>query len=195
MDLFALPEESYESRYRFTVVSLVASPLLLCYAGFVLYAAVLAVRDPPTNTGEVWAAAGAVTFFVVGAALLAWMGLSWLIAAATHRVALRVDANGVTLGRVPFPPSRRVTVPFRDIEAVVLFRRHGNGRWLTLVGLRLRPGVPRGSTMRRLLYRVNTGLLHPYPVDVYRAVYGWTLDETALRAALAGYQIPVRHEP
>ncbi len=126
------------------------------------------------------------------------MGLAWPVAALTHREALRVDADGVTLGRAPFPPSRSVTVPFRDIAAIVLFHRTEGGARVPLMGLRLKPsghrppGVPTPGTVRHALYRFNTGPLNPYPVDVYRVVRNWRLDEARLRDTLDSYHAHVR---
>jgi hypothetical protein len=65
-------------------------------------------------------------FFPVTIAFFGGIGLSLLIAAARHPVALRVDHDGVTLGRAPVLLTQhgfwwrtpRVTVPWQDIDAV-----------------------------------------------------------------------------
>jgi hypothetical protein len=179
----------YESRYGFTFIPLVATPILLGVAGAGIFTIVKVLR---TQALPLWGAVAFVAGFGLMSAVIGWMALAWVVAAFTHRVALRVDADGVTLGRVPFPPSRQVTVPLRDVEAVVVFWRAGNGRRVLLVGLRLcpgaerPPGVPTPGTFRHLLYRVNTGL-NPYPVDVYRPVNGWRLDGLRLQDALDSY--------
>jgi len=128
--------------------------------------------------------------------LLAGMAVNWLVAAVTHRLALRLDRDGVTLGRVPFPPTHLVTVPWRDIRSIVLFERQSSLQGYTdhvpHIGLRLTPdavrprGIPTPGTVRARLYRLNAGL-RPWPVDVYRVIRGWHLDQDRLAKAVRGF--------
>jgi hypothetical protein len=151
--------DAYECRYRYSFVAVVIAPVLLGFAGFVLFAVVYGVRrDAPTNAHEAVVETLGVALLVLCAAMFAWMGLGWLISAVTHRVALRLDDDAVMLGRAIFPPSRRVTVALRDVEAIVLLQRTSSpgGGYVdrvTYLGLRLRPRAQRppstaGSTCR-----------------------------------------------
>jgi hypothetical protein len=132
-------------------------------------------RDEGVWIGTLFAFPLAV-FFGLGAAL-------WTRAVRRRSRALSVDPAGITLGRFPFPPSREVHVPWRDVATVVTYywpKVHAD-----VIGLRLRdgatrpPGVPGpGSLRARLRQR---------PGEVDRIVRGWRLDRFALLEALAAY--------
>lgn len=118
-------------------------------------------------------------------------GLLMLGIAASHRVAFRVDARGVTLGGVP-PRYRSGTrfVPWADIEKVVLWQQKlPHGASMRYVGLVRRPGAPplagRGAQFAGRI----TALAVPRGVSgdtlmASRAINGWSLDTDRLTAAV-----------
>jgi len=61
-----------------------------------------------------------IMMFACAAVFFLGAGLSYLLAAATGGLALRVDSSGVTLGRA-WLPTRAVFVPWPDIEHIVRF--------------------------------------------------------------------------
>jgi hypothetical protein len=197
----------YEARYGFTPIVL-AAPVALGFAGCFVWGMVVVVQEQPPRPGDSFSdyyvyLAAFLTLLGSVAVMFVVMAVSWLVAVATRRLALRVDKNGITLGRVPFPPSRLVTVPWRDITTIVLFERQktigpcpvGFSVRVRHIGLRLEhgadrpPGVPTPGTARAMLYRINAGR-KPWPADVYRAAYGWHLDENQLESTVRSY---VRH--
>jgi hypothetical protein len=82
-------------------------------------------QQPDATTKDVLFAAVFATLVLVMGGFIVGLGLSWIVAAARHWTALRVDQDGVTLGRRPFPGSRPVTVPWSDIETIVVFGSRG----------------------------------------------------------------------
>ena len=131
---------------------------------------------------------GAEAIFVrVIAALVAVMvlavGVSSLVVLATGRVAVRVDAEGVTLGRVPCPPLFPVTVPWRDIEAIVCPERWRTFHRSRAIALRLRAdAAPAPGRLEEQWAR-----LWLEPAGRRRAVRGWRLDEERFAAAVRRY--------
>jgi hypothetical protein len=118
-------------------------------------------------------------------------GLFLLAVAATRQVALRLDAEGITLGGTP-PRYRSGTrlVPWSEIDGVVLWRQHlPRGASMRYVGIVRRPDAPPLAGQRAAAVgRVAASILTPgVPADVVmasRAVNGWRLDETRLAAAV-----------
>jgi hypothetical protein len=143
------PGEAYEARFGFT-----RRDLLLLPAGAVSIAVgVLMLRDEPVP---------AVAAIALGGAFL----LLRLVSAMSGRVALRVDAAGVTLAMTPpWPSSRTAVVPWSDIEAVVLWTQHAGAATIPYVGLRRRPDLPPlpGSARSRFLQRMNQAVVSHVP--------------------------------
>jgi hypothetical protein len=163
----------YEARY-----GLRGRPGIVTTAGLI-FAALAALPGMPT-----WLRAVDIAFFGGGSLVM-------LAVAATHHVALRVDADGITLGGTP-PRYRSGTrfVPWVDIEGVVLWRQHlpyhASMRYL---GLMRPPNAPTLTGSRaEAAGRMAAGLLTPgIPADIVmasRAINGWRLDETRLAAAV-----------
>lgn len=116
-----------------------------------------------------------------------------LVSALSRRVALRVDATGVTLGVTPpWPSSHTAAVPWSDIEAVVLWTQYAGGTSIPYVGLRRRPGLPPlpGSARSRWLRRMSQMLVPHVPPDVLadsRPATFWRLHRPSLEV------VAVRH--
>ena len=118
-------------------------------------------------------------------ALFGLGGVAYLVGLLRGKLALRVDAEGVTLGRSPLVAevSGR-TVPWSDVEAVVLFTQITGRTTMTYVGLQRREGLAPlpGSPGARAL-KVSAALLPGIPVEVLAtsiAVNGWRLDQKRL---------------
>jgi hypothetical protein len=178
----------YVATYRFTP--------------FVLYVATLSISVGALCVGFIWSgwrrtdpvpdvparvlgtvAGGCIAFFMLGA------GLSYVLAAATRRLALRIDSHGVTLGRA-FLPTRAVFVPWPDIDHIVRFAAFNNyAGTAQFIGVRLKPGAPRPrgvpapGSLAAGLRRFNAGLT-PWPADVFRNARPWSLDDTLLAEAV-----------
>jgi hypothetical protein len=181
----------YEARYRFTPYAKVAAPLLALImtaaVSVILVAVYQASRESDTTQQDLVLLAVTGIVFLLSGVFVVGLALSWVVAAARHWTALRVDQHGVTLGRRPFPGSRPMTVPWSDIEAIVVFASRG-----LCIGLRLTPSAPRPSPgppahtwMGRLYIRFMTN--PNVPVDVYLGVQGWDLDPEQLIAAMDAF--------
>ncbi len=167
------PGEAYEARFGFTRRDL----LLLPTSAVFIAVGVLMLRDEPVP------AVGAIT---LGGAFL----LLRLVSAMSGRVALRVDAAGVTLGMTPpWSSSRTAVIPWSDIEAVVLRAQHVGAATIPYVGLRRRPDLlplP-GSARSRFLQRINRAVVSHVPSDVLtdsRPATLWRLHRPSLKAAV-----------
>lgn len=167
------PGEVYEARFGFT-----RRDLLLLPTGAVFIAVgVLMLRDEPVP---------AVAAVALGGAFL----LLRLVSAMSGRVALRVDAAGVTLAMTPpWPASRTAVVPWSDIEAVVLWTQHVGAASIPYVGLQRRPGLPPlpGSARSRFLQRMNQAVVSHVPPDVLadsRPAAFWRVHRPSLKAAV-----------
>jgi len=197
----------YEERRGWSPI-LVAVPLLVGIAGWLIWGMITVARDWRASYGAVvsWVV---LSLFGSMALLLLTMAGRWALPALTRQVALRVDRKGVTLGPEPFVPTRRVWVPWHDIEAVViLWRTQGlplPGLYIALpdrrrhVGLRLRPeavrpkGIPTPGTFRARLHKLMM-FNEDWPAEVVRTVRGWRLDEARLEAAVDAYTHNVKVE-
>jgi len=108
-----------------------------------------------------------------------------------RRVALRVDAAGVTLGGSPLR-YRGSTVPWADIVTVLLWQQVlPTGRLMPYVGLIRRRGAPPlpGSAGRSGPAAAG-GLVPDIPADAMtlsRAVNGWRLSRRGLASAVTGF--------
>ncbi|MGQ5259885.1 hypothetical protein ACTWLT_03915 [Micromonospora sp. ZYX-F-536] len=167
------PGEAYEERFGFTRRDL----LLLPASAVFVAVGVLLLRDEPL------AGVGAI---VIGGAFL----LLRLVSVLGRRVALRVDAAGVTLGQTPpWPSSHTAVTPWSDIEAVVLWTQQAGGTTVPYVGLQRRPGLPPlpGSARSRGLRRMNQALVAHVPPAVLadsRPATFWRLHRPSLEAAV-----------
>ncbi|MFC3499525.1 hypothetical protein ACFOOK_00730 [Micromonospora krabiensis] len=167
------PGEAYEARFGLT-----RRDLLMLPTGVVAVAVgVLVFRDEPV------AGVGAAVF---GGALL----LLRLITVLSRRVALRVDAAGITLGQVPpWPSSHTAVVPWADIEAVVLWTQQVGLSTIPYVGVQRRPGLAPlpGSARSRGLRRINQAVVPYVPPAVLadsRPATFWRLHRPSLEATV-----------
>lgn len=185
----------YVERHRFSpllVTSLVAFAAL---GGVSVGFTVLLVREfvvhPPTTGAD-------LVVLGCGVAVCGWIAVAvavfvtrWVHAAATHRVALRADRDGITLGSQPYPLARAVTIPWSDLARVEIAWGYLPLAWS--VGLTLRRdaprprGVPGPGTGWAAAYRVRQWWIYRASGDVARFVQGWTLDQVRLEAAVRTY--------
>lgn len=175
------PGEAYEARFGFT-----RRDLLLLPTGAVFIAVgVLMLRDEPVP---------AVAAVALGGAFL----LLRLVSAMSGRVALRVDAAGVTFAMTPpWPSSRTAVVPWSDIEAVVVWTQHVGAASIPYVGLQRRPGLPPlpGSARSRFLQRMNQAVISHVPPDVLadsRPATFWRLHRPSLKVAVRHFAPAVK---
>ncbi|MFS8204845.1 hypothetical protein ACLVWQ_40005 [Streptomyces sp. CWNU-52B] len=120
-----------------------------------------------------------------------WTPFQLLSGAWTKRlVAFRVDERGVTLGGAPARYERQTAfVPWRDIEAVVLWQQDTSALTpMRYVGLRRRAGAPALPGPNSELRREQTGRLAAH-VDhevflASRHINLWVLDRERLVGAL-----------
>src|SRR4051812_27797170 len=141
---------------------------------------------------------GDIVLIVISACLallFVGAGMSFLMAAVTRRLALRVDSSGVTLGRA-FLPARPVFVPWRDIEQIVRFAAVNRSGTAQFIGVRLKPGatrppgVPAQGSLAAKLRRLNAGFT-PWPADLFRNARSWSLDDSSLAEAVRRHAGPV----
>src|SRR5215475_11233202 len=88
----------YVVRYRFTPFVVFIVPLAMACAAFFLACVVWSTRALIERSSDVLPQVGLIVMSVSGALFFLGAGLSYLLAAVTGRVALRVDSSGVTLG-------------------------------------------------------------------------------------------------
>jgi hypothetical protein len=169
--------DPYVATYKVNPLAVLGVPgyLLLLLAAILFDVDVGANHIP--RQWSLWGRLGLGLLAMVTTAVLVGIAgilLGHLIAGLTRRVALRADEAGVTLGGVGlFGLRRPVFVPWQDIIAIVRFREP------RLVGLQLRPDVPRPGGLSRLRYRV--------PADIVRPVVGYRIDSVALIWAVVTY--------
>ncbi|HEX3491052.1 MAG TPA: hypothetical protein VHU92_17020 [Streptosporangiaceae bacterium] len=152
------------------------------------------------RTMSVVAAGGLAVLVAVGVAmpplptlLLLTAGVVALLwGAATRRVAVRVDARGVTLGGSPLRyRGTTVTVPWPDITNVLLWQQLlPPGTLIPHLGLERRQAATasQGAASRR--QAAAAGLGPEIPADVLaasRQVTGWRLDRHGLARAVARF--------
>ena len=114
----------------------------------------------------------------------------WVLAVASRKIAFRADMAGITLGADPlswpFRHASAVSVPWADVEGIVLYPGGGSVGWgskETLgIGIQRRPGapaLPRGNKPARRC---------PVPgvvAGAVRPVSAWRLDRERLAALTA----------
>ena len=167
------PGEVYEERFGFT-----RRDLLLMPTSAILVAVGVALLGDEPLPGLVAVVFGGL-FLVLR-----------LVSVLSRRVALRVDAAGVTLGQTPpWPSAHTAVVPWSDIEAVVLWRQQAGLNSVRYVGLRRRPGLPPlpGSARSRGLWRMNKPLVPHVPPAVIadsRPATFWRLHRPSVEAAV-----------
>ncbi len=138
-------------------------------------------------------AARVVTGVFFGGALLFFLGMI-----ATRRVALRVDASGVTLGGYAMRyRSTTSLVPWADIKEITLWRQQmPRGRSMPYVGLTRREGAQ--SAGRRHGRRAGNMTAPALAPDVdgtateSRPVNLWQLDAQRLAASVAHFAPGIR---
>ena len=184
----------YEERYSLTgnLLLLVIAWLTLAVVAVMVGVAVLA--QEPAQLGDLIGNPGLLSFIVIlvlAAIISGSYGASWLFAARTGQVALRVNRHGVWFGRQPFPPKRPVLVPWSSIDTIVVFNRLNReaGNLQITFGVQLRPGAPRPSavpaldTVARPL-RAWAKFANPMWCDIDRRMRGWDLNTIALQGAV-----------
>jgi hypothetical protein len=136
-----------------------------------------------------------IPFFGIGV-------LAGVVAAARGGVALRIDREGITLGRPRVIPqltryNRALHVAWDDVAEVVLFHLYvmvlGRTYRYPNIGLRLRPGTHTTATTFDLdswLWRIGRAstFIEHVPEDVLvrsQPIMAWRLDERRLRDAVA----------
>jgi hypothetical protein len=167
----------YEERYRWSrrTASVVAAGVLT-----VLVAVGVAMPLLP-----------ALIVLAAGVPALLW-------GAASRRVAVRVDARGVTLGGSPLRyRSTTLLVPWADITNVLLWQHLlPAGTLVPRLGLECRPAAAATQSAARRHGPTATGGLTPdLPADVLaasRPVSGWRLDRRGLASAVARFAPDVR---
>ncbi len=167
------PGEAYEERFGFTHRDLLLMPTSAVF----IAVGVALIRDEPLP---------GVVAAVLGGAFL----LLRLASVLSCRVALRVDAAGVTLGQTPpWSSSHAAVVPWSDIDAVVLWAQQAGPTSVPYVGLKRRPGLPPlpGSARSRGLRRMNQALVPHVPSAIIadsRPTTFWRLHRPSLEAAV-----------
>lgn len=159
------PRGCYEALPRITLRSLAwASPFLFMalLAGF------------SDEDGAALLAAGCVT-------VASWVTFGPLVLRAAGRPALRVDADGILLGRTIRPR----LVPWSEVRAVVEFTERSFDHLGVLV-----PNHGRSRLLRTYLRAPGVG---PDSTAVAMVILGWRLDRRALAAAVAVHapRVPV----
>lgn len=173
-----MPHEApvYEERYRWTRNSAIA--LAVCSVALLLGIAPtvsLLMRVVLVPIG------GAGAFLCV-------------IVPTSRKVALRVDADGITLGGNPlrYKATTRV-VPWHEVEGVFLWRREpGNVRYLGVERAADAPPLTPGGTGKADQIRLYLAPDPPVPalalkVGVTRGMQAFTVDDARLSDAVAHY--------
>ncbi|MQY31308.1 hypothetical protein [Nocardia aurantia] len=165
----------YEQRYSFNPKTVF---LLLCAAAFVAGA----ILTPHMSTS---ARVGTLLLFGGG-------GLLALVSSLSRRVALRVDATGITLGGnlLRYRATTR-QFPWADVEAVVLWRQYtaAGHPWIGILRHAYAPplsSAPAGSGGRGLTYAVTalSGAPDGRLLQCAKGIDGWSLDIARLTAVL-----------
>jgi len=130
-----------------------------------------------------------VTLVFFGGGLLVFVA-----SIASRRVALRVDASGVTLGGSPGRyRSSALLIPWADIREIVLWRQPTPyGRSMRYVGVTRRKGAPpqagrRGQRASQRAARALTPGISSSTLLASRAVNLWHLDAPRMAAAVAHF--------
>jgi hypothetical protein len=125
--------------------------------------------------------------------------LVFIASIATRRVALRVDASGVTLGGSPGRyGATTVLIPWADIREIVLWRQPmPYGRSMRYVGVTRRKGTRplagrRGKRAAKATARALTPGVSGDTLLASRAANLWRLDADCMAAAVAHFAPRVR---
>jgi len=188
----------YVARYRLTRWTRAVLPISWLFGlGFPVGGVVMALDPEVSFSGDILGVDSFVAFVVIWSLiclLFLYVAVSWTVAIGGKRAALRLDADGVTLRPVPpFVAGRPVTIPWDDLEAVILYTKYVRniGRQ-PFLGLRLRPDA------RRLfgLPRVGSvwAWLRGRPADASILIRGWRLNELELSRSINSYDPRVRIE-
>jgi hypothetical protein len=173
---------SYEARYGWNRQSwrIIGIALVFCAAALL-------------PTMPLWLKILDLVFFGGGVVLITALSLR-------APVAVRVDAQGITLCSSPlYPRSTTRLFPWPDVTSVVIWRGPFSGRVnrLEFVGVERRPGAPAltgrfvGRGSRSAAGLDSPGI--PAEVAVARAATnGWVLDHARLTAAVAHFAPAVR---
>jgi hypothetical protein len=179
----------YVVTYRFTPFVVLFVPLAMVIGAYFLVGGFLTAAYLETERPwQVLAKIGLIVMFAAFAVFFLGAGLSYLHAAVTRRLALRIDSSGVTLGRA-WPPTQAVFVPWPDIEHLVRFSAVNRSGTAQFVGVRLKqganrpPGVPAPGSFAAKLRRFNAGFT-PWPADLFRNARPWSLDDASLADAV-----------
>ncbi|MCX4094626.1 hypothetical protein [Nocardia sp. alder85J] len=173
----------YEQRYRFDPKTV----LLLVFAGAIVAGALLAPHL------SISARTGLVLFFGAG-------GLLGLVTSLSRRVALRVDADGITFGGtlLRYRASTR-RFPWADVEAVVLWRQQtaAGVPWIGILRHRYAPPLPGALTGAggRGLTTAFTALIGAPDerlLECAKGIDGWSLDTARLATVLGSVAPGVR---
>ncbi|NYE71814.1 hypothetical protein [Microlunatus parietis] len=166
---------SYEARHGITPKNVL---VIVIGLGFVALGVWLLDRNPIVAIASIlFFGACAVTMII--STVMVW-----------GKPALRVDANGVLLGRLAFHgPASSLFVPWSEIGAVVLFRQHVGPSRPPYLGLDGRTGPIAAPPLRGFGPAAAHFVPHvpPWVIAVSRPISGWTLDRPALERALAAY--------
>jgi hypothetical protein len=163
----------YLANYGWTAKS--ALVVIVCAgfaaAGFVMWS------DNPMIAGL------AIVFFGGG-------GLVYAIGLMRGKLALRVDAEGITVGRSPIVRELTGrTVLWADVVSVVLFVQKTSNATTTYVGVQRAEGLaPLPGSPGAVAMKMSKALLPGIPADVLATsvpVNGWRLDEERLARTLA----------
>lgn len=119
--------------------------------------------------------------------------LLWLLAIPLFgKVALRVDASGITLGGSPLPIGPRPDhVPWDEIVSVALWSQQAGRITIRHIGLQRMEGAPPlASAPGPRRSRYAAAVVPGVPADLMaasRPVFMWRLDRAALEAATAAF--------
>lgn len=192
-------ERTYVTWYRFTAFVVMYVPFgALITATACSLSLAFVLPDVVRSSSSALEVVLAILIFGFGGGFFLFLAVgfvTWLVASAWHWEAVRADSQGMTFARRPVPGSRRVMVPWRDLEAVVLFPiptgppyNGGLG-----VGLRLLPGSRRPAGFLDpdswWAWLRQPPLVFPTPrrVGAYRIVRGFDLDVDVLGAVIREY--------
>jgi hypothetical protein len=114
----------------------------------------------------------------------------WVLAVASGKIAFRADMTGITLGADPlswpFRHASAVSVPWADVEGIVLYPGGGSVGWgskETLgIGIQRRPGAPQ---LRRGNKPARRCPVPGVAAGAVRPIRAWRLDRVRLAALTA----------
>ncbi|TDC59016.1 hypothetical protein E1200_32635 [Actinomadura sp. GC306] len=129
-----------------------------------------------------------LTMRLIGTTFFGLIGTATLGIVLTRRVALRVDADGVTLAG--YPIRYRATllyVPWTEVQAIVLWAQHGRST-LPYIGIRRNKDARKMKPMGRVNRWLTSWVVPHIPLDLVqssRPIINWRLDHDRLAKAVA----------